>query len=341
VDPDGQTVIAGHAAPNERVEVLLDGHVVETMLADASGRFVAVLAAPPSPTPRELRLRVMRPEPPPGGQIRGVGEAPAGEGAKRGETASGDASPAAAGRARSAAGEQGAPSPSEPPHRIRGLEAATAPKRPADAGGADPALPQAPPGRAAGGRFLLGEPVIILPSGQRGAAPALVQAQGDGLAMLQPGGPPADGVVLDQLTQQPDGNLLLRGRARPGHAVRVYGNGQAIDTVAVADGGWSLALPAARAQNIRLFRLDEIGRAGAVASRIEVPFEPSDATRQVVRDRRITVQRGDNLWRIAEAHYGEGIRYSLIFGANGDLIRDPDLIYPDQVFTVPQLVEAR
>jgi nucleoid-associated protein YgaU len=164
--------------------------------------------------------------------------------------------------------------------------------------------------------------------------------QDEQLALLQPGGAAPTGVVLDQLTQQPDGGLLLRGRARPGHAVRIYGNGAAIDTVAVADGSWTLTVPGGRAGDIRLFRLDEIARSGTVASRVEVPFQPSDAASQVVRDRRITVQRGDNLWRIAEQHYGDGIRYSLIFGANGDLIRDPDLIYPDQVFTVPELVEA-
>jgi nucleoid-associated protein YgaU len=147
--------------------------------------------------------------------------------------------------------------------------------------------------------------------------------------------------VLDQLTQAPDGDLMLRGRARPRHAVRVYANGREIGTVAVDDGGWSLAVPGARAEDIRLFRLDEIARTGEVASRVEVPYDPADgAAPQVLRDRQITVQKGDHLWRIAEHHYGEGIRYSVIFGANSDLIRDPDLIYPGQVFTIPELVEA-
>jgi hypothetical protein len=198
-----------------------------------------------------------------------------------------------------------------------------------------------PPGDQAGERYLLSDAVIILPTERAGDAPALVGVQDGQLALLQPGGGAAPAsVVLDQLTQQPDGDLLLRGRARPGHAVRIYANGMAIDTVPVDDGGWSITVPDARADDIRLFRLDEIARSGAVVSRIEVPFQPSEAASHVVRDRRITVQRGDNLWRIAEQHYGDGLRYSLIFGANGDLIRDPDLIYPDQVFTVPELVEA-
>ena len=46
------------------------------------------------------------------------------------------------------------------------------------------------------------------------------------------------------------------------------------------------------------------------------------------------------LWRIAEQYYGAGIRYSVIYGANSKLIRDPDLIYPGQVFVVPELIDA-
>ena len=48
------------------------------------------------------------------------------------------------------------------------------------------------------------------------------------------------------------------------------------------------------------------------------------------------IRRGDNLWRIARRNYGEGIRYTTIFQANRDQIRDPDLIYPGQVFDIPE-----
>ncbi|MCZ7676017.1 MAG: LysM peptidoglycan-binding domain-containing protein [Roseovarius sp.] len=50
----------------------------------------------------------------------------------------------------------------------------------------------------------------------------------------------------------------------------------------------------------------------------------------------ITVQPGNTLWAISRDRYGEGILYVRIFEANRDRIRDPDLIYPGQVFTVPQ-----
>ncbi|MBF9232135.1 LysM peptidoglycan-binding domain-containing protein [Microvirga alba] len=47
------------------------------------------------------------------------------------------------------------------------------------------------------------------------------------------------------------------------------------------------------------------------------------------------VSRGDNLWRISRRTYGEGYRYTVIYGANQDQIRNPNLIYPGQVFVLP------
>jgi len=49
----------------------------------------------------------------------------------------------------------------------------------------------------------------------------------------------------------------------------------------------------------------------------------------------VVVQPGDSLWRLARRAYGAGIQYTMIFEANRDKIRDPDLIYPGQVFTLP------
>ena len=47
------------------------------------------------------------------------------------------------------------------------------------------------------------------------------------------------------------------------------------------------------------------------------------------------IRRGDNLWRISRRNYGRGIRYHAIFAANRDQIRNPNRIYPGQVFVVP------
>jgi nucleoid-associated protein YgaU len=42
------------------------------------------------------------------------------------------------------------------------------------------------------------------------------------------------------------------------------------------------------------------------------------------------------LWGIANDMMGEGTMYVQVFEANKDKIVDPDLIYPGQVFTLPQ-----
>jgi nucleoid-associated protein YgaU len=47
------------------------------------------------------------------------------------------------------------------------------------------------------------------------------------------------------------------------------------------------------------------------------------------------VQPGFTLWGIARESYGEGVMYVRVYEANKTQIRDPDLIYPGQVFTVP------
>jgi nucleoid-associated protein YgaU len=47
------------------------------------------------------------------------------------------------------------------------------------------------------------------------------------------------------------------------------------------------------------------------------------------------IQPGNNLWRISRVIYGRGIEYTVIYQANRDRIRDPDLIYPGQIFATP------
>ena len=49
------------------------------------------------------------------------------------------------------------------------------------------------------------------------------------------------------------------------------------------------------------------------------------------------IRHGDNLWTIAERAYGSGLRYTTIYQANDDQIRNPRLIYPGQVFDLPNL----
>jgi nucleoid-associated protein YgaU len=48
-----------------------------------------------------------------------------------------------------------------------------------------------------------------------------------------------------------------------------------------------------------------------------------------------TVSRGDSLWRLSSLTYGAGTRYAVIYKANKGQIRNPNLIYPGQVFVLP------
>lgn len=57
---------------------------------------------------------------------------------------------------------------------------------------------------------------------------------------------------------------------------------------------------------------------------------------KAARDKNLVVLPGNSLWRIARNSYGAGRRYAIIYGANRDRIGDPDLIYPGQVFTLPE-----
>lgn len=49
-----------------------------------------------------------------------------------------------------------------------------------------------------------------------------------------------------------------------------------------------------------------------------------------------TVVKGDCLWNIAKKFYGNGAQYTRIYNANKDIIKNPSLIYPGQVFKIPK-----
>ena len=77
---------------------------------------------------------------------------------------------------------------------------------------------------------------------------------------------------------------------------------------------------------------------GAVLSRVEIPFSKAPPLTNLSPGIYVVVQPGNSLWRIARHNYGKGVQYTTIYAANQDQIKDPDLIFPGQVFSLP--VEA-
>ncbi|UJW85608.1 LysM peptidoglycan-binding domain-containing protein [Devosia sp. SL43] len=71
-----------------------------------------------------------------------------------------------------------------------------------------------------------------------------------------------------------------------------------------------------------------------VPTMVAVAIGGADAQRFV--SGKAIIRRGDNLWTIARRTYGEGIKYTTIYQANTGQIRDPDRIYPGQVFDLPE-----
>jgi len=70
-----------------------------------------------------------------------------------------------------------------------------------------------------------------------------------------------------------------------------------------------------------------------------MPAAPDLANVVVKEIATVTVTRGDNLWRISRKLLGSGMRYTQIYEANTSQIRDPSLIYPNQVLVMPNKLD--
>jgi hypothetical protein len=109
--------------------------------------------------------------------------------------------------------------------------------------------------------------------------------------------------------------------------------------VADAKGTWTLVPAQDLKPGLYSLRTDELTSKGKVIARSEVPFARASLAQSLAAGQSI-VQPGDCLWTIARQNYGHGVQYTAIFVKNMDQIRDPDRIYPGQVFAMPSQDEA-
>jgi len=307
VESDGSAVIAGQAPPNAIVTLRLEGDDVAATTADGAGNFVALFLIAPSDRPRVLSLEAVV--------------------------------------------DGGAP--------IAGLETAMI----APFAGPVPLVAEAvePEVEAAGAE------TVDLAEGQDGtdtvetaevadaadAAPAIVVAGAEGLRVVQGADAAATdaqgqtALQLDAISYDAQGAVTLAGRGPEASALRVSLNGQVVQTGETDPSGqFSLDLSDVAPGTYALV-LEQVDAAGTVVGVLETPFRREDPARiranPMMADPGssvITVQRGFTLWGIAEANFGSGFLYVQIFQENKDAIRDPDLIFPGQIFALPDLPRA-
>lgn len=182
------------------------------------------------------------------------------------------------------------------------------------------AVAVAPPARAQ-------DSLAVLLPGDRRKPPLPLQVPG--------GAPDAGTLSVDSADLGGEDRLVLSGHAAPGATVNIYAGDRPLGAVAAdRKGAWSLDAPRPQLAGQYDLRAEQLASNGAVALRIARAFEPPPAI-AVPPDQRYVVRAGNNLWWIARRTYGDGTRYTLIYGANRSNIRDPNLIYPGQVFSLP------
>jgi nucleoid-associated protein YgaU len=206
------------------------------------------------------------------------------------------------------------------------LVVAVPPARPAPEAGGEPEIAAAQPPRA---------PLAM-------ALPR--EGRGQGRILQAPGRISSDGTLaLMVLDYDETGRIRLHGEASPGAPLLIYvDNAPAGAAVVEPSGKWTTVLEPSLAPGDYTLRLDQLDPSGKPTARLETPFTrasqpPVEGEVQVDF---VIVQPGNSLWRIARRLYGEGLHYVHIYGANQGQIRDPDLIYPGQVFEMPSSIGA-
>ncbi len=350
VEPSGETVVAGQAAPESKVEVLDGAAAIATATANDRGEWAMALDNALQPGTHDLAVRTTTKDggvstlsdervavevPEPGSKdvlvVLNSPNAPS----RVFELPKGSGTPAAPG------GEQvasAAPS--------AGGESAAAPSAPETANMGEAAAPE--PGTA--------EPAPAAP-GTAEKAPAGQPAETPVAEAPPPAepAPPTPGVTVSAVEADTAGTLFVAGTANTGETVRVYLNDQPLGEAKPSPSGtWLVETHHEVAPGSYHVRADQLsGADGTVVARAEVPFEReievanlkasgdtgaasgADTSGQLPQVRTVIIKRGDNLWRIARNTWGRGITWSTLYQANKDQIRNPHWIYPGQVFIMP------
>lgn len=176
---------------------------------------------------------------------------------------------------------------------------------------------------------------VVLPRDGGGAARVL-QRPGGAMPAQPDATEQPNALSMDAMEYDAQGRVALSGHATPGATVQIYiGNEPVATATADAAGAWSARSARAIGHSRLEMRLDQLGKDGHVAQRVTVPLA-QPATAELAAGQNYVVRPGNSLWQIARRTYGNGVRYLIIYSANLGQIRDPERIYPGQVFKLPK-----
>lgn len=199
---------------------------------------------------------------------------------------------------------------------------------------------------------LTSEQAVVAVVPEPPAASTPVQSRAETLVMISPpagaatlvqpptaaGLPKSADLSVSTLDYDDGGYITVSGLAAPGTVVRAYVNDRMVaEGRAASDGRWRLKPADPIDPGKYLLRLDRIATDGKPVARLEMPFDRVVVAPVSSTDgRRLHIVKGDNLWNIAQAHYGAGWRHTVIFAANKDQVKNPHLIYPGQILSLPK-----
>ena len=172
------------------------------------------------------------------------------------------------------------------------------------------------------GRAAPGAVVELLRNGERHDR---VVADQSGQFVMVPPRLPLGNYELTLRSRRPDGQQAISEQRV---AVALDQTGSSSGTVG-SRAAVKFEVPQTRVANGQPRRV--VAAAGAAASS-DAAASPAVAASGIAT---AIVSRGDSLWRISRSTYGAGMRYAVVYKANRNQIRNPDLIYPGQIFVLP------
>ena len=175
------------------------------------------------------------------------------------------------------------------------------------------------------------------PAGQALALRVPRDGRGPSQVLQKPAFEGPVGFAIDAVDYDDKGGVSVSGRGTPKSTVRLYLDGRFIGSAEVgADGRWLFQPRTPIAPGTYALRADQSGADDKVTARAEIPFARAEIGPELAPGSFVVVQPGNSLWRLARRTYGQGMSFTFIHEANKDQIRDPDLIFPGQIFQLPK-----